>query len=167
MSIITAEDLTMYGGVVVGANTVQRNIDSWVNPQMIAQIKPILGRDLYNALIDGLALPVVPARITALWEYVKPMACAYAVKFALLNGAIELGTLGVSNPLSQLSEQADKGKRMAGATYSDNLIDSYYAQLLEFLRENATDYPERNTSQTVTPPQSFGLIKADTLTTNY
>lgn len=142
-----AEEFKKY--LPVNINLRFETVDSHLELCEKTYIRPLLGKELFNALVEFVnENPTLP-------DENKKSALVHNVRFALLRLAIWKGYDVIAANISDtgVSNEVDKEKRLF--RYQENNLKStlkeegfnYLDSILEFLEENSQDFPEFEHSQ--------------------
>jgi hypothetical protein len=115
--------------------STSRISDSILLAVEIKYLKPILGKDFYDALV------LTPTSYTALMVFIKPMLAWYSKYMLLPELKTEISDLGVNRINVQSAEKADEESYAQMRDQALIVAESRRSLLTEHLEDNATDYP--------------------------
>jgi len=117
------------------AISTSRIPDSIVLACEVKYLKPILGKDFYNAVV------ATPASYTALLNLAKPMIAWYVRYMILPELKTEVSDLGVNRINIQSAQNADEEAYAQARDHAQIVAESHREQLMDYLNDNTTLYP--------------------------
>lgn len=117
------------------AISTSRVPDSVVLASEVKYLKPILGKDFYNAVV------ATPGSYAALLVYIKPMIAWYVKYMILPELKTEVSDLGVNRISIQSAQNADEEAYAQARDHAQIVAESHREQLMDYLNDNTTLYP--------------------------
>ncbi len=147
---------------VKALTSMTANIDAnaFENAVEIAQlefIKPKLGKDLYNELVEQLTNNTLTTLNHALMYYVRKALAWYVFYVSIQDLNIKARNKGLMKENSEASSNIDRSEVDAYAIDRFNKGNTYMKELIAYLTENNTDYPLYVTADCCEPKSTFNF----------
>lgn len=113
-------------------------VDNFIQEAQTVELRSVLGKELWAKVVEDIS----PLNYPALDAVIEPMLAYYAYARYLSVNQVSATAFGVVQKTSDFSQQINEKTLMRVVGQAREMAKVYEQDLIDFLNENADDYPE-------------------------